>query len=284
MRNDMLAGTSEPHPVVQPLGTSALHGPPIDQHIVCILGVGPGLGLAIAQLFAGQGYTTAILSRNKQRLDGWAVELDQTIQKVRGRRGETPQSLAFACDVLSDDSIREAISSIQKAWPDKKMGTAIYNASVRKRGPFLDQRPEQIKEVVQASVFAGITFMQTIIRAMSSKGNQGGTIIVTGATSSTRGREGFAAFAASKSGLRAACQSVAKEYGPKNIHISHVVVDGLIESQQAIDHLGLDKGTRFPDGSALRPEEMCKAWLFLASQHRSAWTFEMDLRPAKEHF
>lgn len=132
----------------------------------------------------------------------------------------------------------------------------------------------------------------------------GGSIIVTGATSSTRGREGFAGFAASKSGLRAICQSVAREYGPKvrcakripffsrahshstmqNIHVAHVIVDGLIESQQAIDFFGMPKGSRFPDGAALLPPQMAKAWLFLAQQHPSCWTFEMDMRPAKEHF
>ena len=81
-------------------------------------------------------------------------QLNQTIKQVRGmstNEGD-PESLAFACDVLSDDSIKKALSDIQKAWPGKKIGTAVYNASVRKRGPFLEQRPEQIRDGVQASM------------------------------------------------------------------------------------------------------------------------------------
>jgi NAD(P)-dependent dehydrogenase (short-subunit alcohol dehydrogenase family) len=140
--------------------------------------------------------------------------------------------------------------------------------------------------------FAGITFMQEILRSMVEKnGGQGGNIIVTGATSSTRGREGFSSFAASKTGLRAAAHSVAREFGPKvrkslkkkgfikvqsradssptlatqNIHVSHVVVDGLIESQQAIDYLGLEKGSRFPDGSVCRKDKVIDCSSFLLS-------------------
>lgn len=127
--------------------------------------------------------------------------------------------------------------------------------------------------------------MQTAIRSMMEYNNgKGGSILVTGATSSVRGREGFAAFAASKGGLRQICQSVAREYGPNNIHVAHIIVDGLIDSQEARDFLGLEKGQRFATHSVLRPEEMAKTWLFLASQNQSTWTFEMDMRPAREHF
>jgi NAD(P)-dependent dehydrogenase (short-subunit alcohol dehydrogenase family) len=151
-RMDLVKGTKEPHPPVQPLGSSSLHGPSRDQHIVVVLGVGPGLGVAIARLFAQQGYTTAILSRNKQRLDEWAKELDQMIQQVRGAKADTPQALAFACDVLSNEAIVKAMMDIEQAWPSKRIGTAIYNASVRKRAPFLDLKQVAINDSVQASM------------------------------------------------------------------------------------------------------------------------------------
>lgn len=147
----------------------------------------------------------------------------------------------------------------------------------------MQQRLERVQEGVQGSILAGFTFAQAALRKMEEHG-QGGNLIVTGATSSTRGREGFAGFAASKSGLRAMCQSIAREYGPKNVHVSHVIVDGLIESDAALEYLGRPKASRFPDGSALLPPQMAKTWLFLAQQHPSAWTFEMDLRPAREHW
>lgn len=127
--------------------------------------------------------------------------------------------------------------------------------------------------------------MQAAIASMTKNNEgKGGSILVTGATSSIRGREGFAAFAASKGGLRQICQSVAREYGPQHIHVAHIIVDGLIDSQEARNYLGLQKGQRFGSDSVLRPEEMAKAWLFLASQNESTWTFEMDMRPAREHF
>ncbi|SPO47396.1 uncharacterized protein PSANT_05084 [Moesziomyces antarcticus] len=288
-RQDLLVPEFTPHAPVKRLGEDLLHGPRLEEHIVIVLGVGPGLGLSIAQTFAKRGYTTAILSRSKGRLDGWADALHDEARAFRqshdlplGAEGER-LSAAFACDALDNASIRQTIDEICAFWPGKKVGTACYNASIRKRGPFLEQRLEQIQEGVQGSILAGFTFAQAVIAKMEAHG-EGGSLLVTGATSSTRGREGFAGFAASKSGLRALCQSVAREYGPKSVHVAHVIVDGLIESDTALDFLGMPKGSRFPDGSALLPPQMAKAWLFLAQQHPSCWTFEMDLRPAREHW
>ncbi|SYW77175.1 uncharacterized protein UHO2_06471 [Ustilago hordei] len=262
-RTDLLKPDLSPHKPVHPLGCDPLHGPSLPKHIVIILGVGPGLGISIAQVFASRGYITAILSRSKAE-------------------GEK-LSAAFACDALNNESIASAVQEVAVHWKDKKIGTACYNASIRKRGPFLEQRLDQIKEAVQGSILGGFSFAQAVLRQME-KGGEGGSLLVTGATSSTRGREGFAGFAASKSGLRAMCQSIAREYGPKSIHVAHVIVDGLIESDTALEYLGMPKASRFPDGSALLPPQMAKTWLFLAQQHQSNWTFEMDLRPAREHW
>jgi hypothetical protein len=96
----MLAGTKEPHPGVQPLGASALHGPPLEKHIVVVLGVGPGLGLAIARIFAKQGYTTAILSRSKERLDGWAKEVSLSLEHPECYREILPL-IFINCALLS---------------------------------------------------------------------------------------------------------------------------------------------------------------------------------------
>lgn len=154
-RTDLLNPTTEPYPTVHALGTGALYGPPQPEHIVLILGVGPGLGLAIAQTFASYGYTTAIMSRTKSRLDAWAVELDKVARAARGTSStakEQPLSLGFACDVLDNGSIERAIGEAQAVWPDKKIGTAIYNASVRKRKPFLELPMDAMKDSVQASM------------------------------------------------------------------------------------------------------------------------------------
>lgn len=251
-RADLLQPEFAPHPPVEPLGHDLLHGPALQDHIVVILGVGPGLGISIAQVFAQRGYITAILSRSKQRLENWADSLHETALAFR-KANKIPVraerlSAAFACDALDNDSITTTIQQVCDYWPDKNLGTACYNASIRKRGPFLEQRLDQVKDGVQGSILAGFTFAQATLRKFEQHGH-GANLIVTGATSSTRGREGFAGFAASKSGLRALCQSVAREYGPKNIHVSHVIVDGLIESDTALEYLGMPKGSRFRDGS-----------------------------------
>ncbi|PWZ02451.1 NAD(P)-binding protein [Testicularia cyperi] len=263
-RTDLLEPEYSPHDPVVRLGEDLLHGPRLEDHIVVVLGVGPGLGLAIAQVFAAQGYTTAILSRSKDRLDTWAEGLHTTALEYRKSRGLVPAdhnpggsggerlSAAFACDVMDNDAIVRAVQQIRAHWPNKLIGTACYNASVRKRGPFLEQRRDQLRDGVQGSIFAGFTFAQEIIRAIDAHGN-GGSLLVTGATSSTRGREGFAGFAASKSGLRAMCQSIAREFGPRNVHVGHIIVDGLIESDTALEYLGLPKGSRFPNGAVSSP-------------------------------
>lgn len=201
-RQDLLQPDFTPHPPVQRLGEDLLHGPGLQDHIVIVLGVGPGLGIEIARVFAARGYITAILSRSKQRLETWANELHDTALAFRrannipiGKEGER-LSGAFACDALDNAAITKAVQDVCDFWPSKKLGTACYNASVRKRGPFLEQRLEQVQEGVQGSILAGFTFAQATLRRMEGHG-EGGSLIVTGATSSTRGREGFAGFAAS---------------------------------------------------------------------------------------
>ncbi|PKI82432.1 hypothetical protein MVES_003578 [Malassezia vespertilionis] len=254
-----LKTTPAAHAPVHPLGYGPLHGPRRNEHIVVVLGVGPGLGLSIASVFAAQGYTTAILSRSKERLDQWAQELDTVARARLEQDGECPAkdeplSLAFACDMLEQSTIHGAMQAIQNAWPKRYIGT-----------------------------FAFFTFAQLTLRAMDKHG-MGGSLLVTGASSSTRGAEGFAPFAAAKGGLRNMCQSIAREFGEKNVHVAHIIIDGLVESKTALQYLGLPADERFEDGVALVPHQLAKTWLFLAQQDQSAWTFELDIRPAKEKF
>jgi len=126
-RTDLLTPSFEPENPVLPLGHSLLHGPKRDEHLVIVLGVGPGLGLSIAKVFAQQGYAVAIMSRTKERLDGFAKELDHISKSFLKKNGlKVPDgslSLAFACDVLQGDSIKSAVKSALEAWPDRKLGT-----------------------------------------------------------------------------------------------------------------------------------------------------------------
>lgn len=299
-RTDLLSPTTAPLPSIKPLGLTPLHGPPRHEHLVIVLGVGPGMGLAIARVFAAQGYAVVIMSRSKERLQGWAKELDQLARARLQQDGETPPpgdeqlSAAVTCDVLSTESVKAALVEALKLFPKRRLGTAIYNASVRKKAPFLEQTEQQVADSLQASVLSAFAFLQGCVREMirpasgssDGEGPIGGTILVTGATSATRGREGFAAFSSGKTGLRRLCEVAAREHGSDNVHVAHVVVDGLIDSETARKFLGFDvgKGERFRDGTVVLPEEAAKSYLFLAQQRVEGWTFEMDLRPAREHF
>ncbi|KAN0060388.1 hypothetical protein ACQY0O_007717 [Thecaphora frezii] len=235
-RSHLLVPDHAPHDPVRALGHDACHGPPLSSHILVVLGVGPGLGLSIARTFAACGYTLAILSRSKHRLEAWAAELTAA------------STAAFECDALDPRSIHSALEQVQRRWPDRKIGTAAYNASIRIRAPFLELDHDKLQRSIDGSITGGFAFAQCILKAMEKHG-QGGSLIFTGATSSVRGREGFATFAAAKSGLRSMCQSLAREFGPRNIHVAHVVVDGLIKSQEALDYLGMPPGSRFSDGA-----------------------------------
>lgn len=279
--------SKDPPRPVYPLGQAPAHGPPRDEHIVVVLGAGPGVGNAVATVFAQQGYTTAILSRNQQRLDAQAAELHALASQALGRstaaQGVHVLSKGFSCDATDMESVRSAIADVAAFWPGKKIGTAVYNASIRLRRPFLKQTEEDIRSSVAGSVYGGWAFAQAVLRAFQQH-NQGGTLIFTGASASMRGRIDFASFNAAKAGLRALAQSVAKEFQPQGVHVAHVVIDGLVSSKPAEKMFGIGEGERFPDRWVLRPEEIAKSYLFLAQQDPDVWTHELDLRPAMANF
>lgn len=165
------------------------------------------MGLALARTFAAQGYPTVIMSRNLDRLNEWARELDAVARRVVPETPSyQPLSAAVQCDVLSSQSVDEAITTALSRFPSHfRIGTAIYNASVRKKSPFIEQTHEQMEDSLQASVLSAFVFFKRVISHMNER-ESGGNILVTGATSATRGREGFAAFSAGKTGLRRLCE------------------------------------------------------------------------------
>lgn len=235
-RNDLLSRPlpSSPPPAPLPLGLTPLHGPPRHEHLVLIIGVGPGMGLCVAQHFAAQGYATALLSRDVERLEGWAKELDAVArQRLRqdgetadrpARQKRTEEALALSrgvfCDVLDPDSVLAGLRTALQLFPGRKLGTAIYNASVRVKRPLLAQTEAQVRHSFQASIMSSFVFMKECVTLMKGgegegegKKGLGGTILATGATSATRGRASFAAFSIGKTGLRRICEVAAREHG-----------------------------------------------------------------------
>jgi len=227
--------------------------------VALVVGAGPGLGMALARRFAQGGFTVAIASRDRARLDAAAG-------------GDI---YAYACDAGDAASVAKLFDAIARDHGDPSL--AVYNASAMVRGSVLDLDPAEVQRVWQICCFGAFLVGQQAARRMVGKGK--GTILFTGATAALRGGANFAGFAIGKFGQRALAQSMARDLGPKGIHVAHVIVDGLIaaERNQAF------QAEHGPD-SALDPAAIAEAYWQLHLQPRSAWTQELDLRPWVEKF
>ncbi|MEK0085610.1 SDR family NAD(P)-dependent oxidoreductase [Benzoatithermus flavus] len=234
-----------------------------DGAVAVVAGVGPGLGLAVSNRFADAGCRVAMLARRADALEAMAAA------RSDGRL------LPFPCDVTEAEQVEETFARI-----GRELGVpecVVFNAGGWVRIPILDLDPETFERSWRAGCFGGFLVGRAAARAMVPAGH--GTILFTGATASLRGGAGFAAFAAGKFGLRAVAQSMARELGPQGIHVAHVVIDGQIMSPRYA-RLAAERG---PD-ALLDPAAIAEVYHQLHLQPRSAWTFELELRPWCERF
>jgi NAD(P)-dependent dehydrogenase (short-subunit alcohol dehydrogenase family) len=223
-----------------------------------VVGVGPGLGAALVRTFAREGYTVFAAARSASRLTG----LDEgTIVPID-------------CDATEPADVERVFDA---ASAGGGLEVAAFNAGAFVRGSILETDPKDFEHCWRVGTFAGFLVGQAAARRMLARG--AGTILFTGATASLRGGSGFVNLAAPKFGLRAVAQSMARELGPKGIHVAHVIIDGQIHSERYA-HLAAERG---PD-SLLEPAAIAAQYLALHRQHRSAWTQELDLRPWSEKF
>jgi NAD(P)-dependent dehydrogenase (short-subunit alcohol dehydrogenase family) len=227
-----------------------------------VVGVGPGLGAALVRAFANEGYTVVAAARSASALP----ELHQP--KGAGR------VVAIDCDATEQSDVERVFKAASAIGPPE---VAIFNAGAFVRSSILDTDPAEFQRCWRVGCFAGFLVGQAAARRMLVRGR--GTILFTGATASLRGGAGFVNLASPKFGLRAVAQSMARELGPKGIHVAHVVIDGQIHSERYA-HLA---GERGPD-SLLEPDAIAAQYVALHRQHRSAWTQEIDLRPWSEKF
>ncbi|TDI55877.1 MAG: SDR family NAD(P)-dependent oxidoreductase [Alphaproteobacteria bacterium] len=241
-----------------------------DKGVVLVAGVGGGLGFGICRRFAAAGYDVALVSRKQERLE-----------LLAGRINEDGAGRAHVCpaDVRDEDTVEELFDRVEAAHGP--IVAAVFNAGAQYRQPFLDTRADLFEKVWRLGCYAGFLVGRAAARRMLPRGE--GSILFTGATASIRGAEEFAAFAASKSGLRAMAQSMAREFGPKGIHVAHVVIDGLIDTPVIRERFAAQIASLPADG-ALSPEAIGQAYVDLHHQNRSAWSFEIDLRPWSEKF
>ncbi|NJN45602.1 MAG: SDR family NAD(P)-dependent oxidoreductase [Candidatus Competibacteraceae bacterium] len=227
---------------------------------VCVIvGVGPGNGAAFARKFAANGYRVALLARNERSFQ----DLQQTLEDAHG----------YVCDAADTQSVAETFSRIaQELGP---VDTLIYNASTRDFASIDQTTPEAFEQAWRVTTFGCLLAIQQVLPTMRSA--QHGNIVIIGATASLKGAAGFVGFASAKAAQRSLAQSIARQVGPDGIHVAYVIVDGIIglpQTRQAMP----DK----PDDFFMRAEDIAESVFFLTRQPRSAWTFELDIRPFGE--
>ena len=181
---------------------------------------------------------------------------------------------AYACDASKPKDVDSLFAAVTRdlASPD----IVVYNASYRTRGPFIELKAEEVRKTLEVSAYAGFLVAQAATKRMLPRGS--GAIFFTGASASVKGYVNSAPFAMGKFGLRGLAQSMARELAPKNIHVAHFIIDGGIEAAG-----GDPRGGRGPD-ALLKPDAIAQNYLDIHRQHRSAWTWEMELRPWVETF
>jgi len=181
-------------------------------------------------------------------------------------------------DLREEAQVIELFDGVEKRGP---VEVAIFNAGANFRASILETPAEMFEKVWRLGCFAGFLFGREAALRMMPRGR--GTILFTGATASVRGSAQFAAFAAAKGGLRQVAQSMARELGPKNIHVAHVVIDGMIDNRRTRERMA-DRLKDLPADGMLATDAIAELFWQLHAQPRSAWTFEADLRPWAERF
>jgi NAD(P)-dependent dehydrogenase (short-subunit alcohol dehydrogenase family) len=229
---------------------------------VCVVsGVGPGTGAACARRFAREGHRVALLARREAALRALAAEL--------------PGSLAVGCDVTDAGSVSAAFARVRKELGP--VDVLVQNAGNAVFGDFEAIGPAELESAWRTNVLGFFLCAREAAADMLPRG--AGAILVTGATASLRGGAGFAAFAPAKAAQRSLAQSMAKSLGPKGVHVGIVIVDGVID-MPATRGFFRDR----PDDFFLRPDAIADSFWHLAIQDRSAWTFELDVRPFGERW
>lgn len=240
------------------------------QQTALIVGVGAsqGLGAASARRFAREGLHVVIAGRSAEKLRQVAAELAAAGGSVEA--------------VTGDGSVEaDAASFVAAAEARGPLALVLHNAGSNRRDSILELERADFEQLWREHCLGGFLTGREAARRMVPRGS--GTILFTGASGSLRGKAGFAAFAAAKAGLRAVSQSMARELGPKGIHVAHVVIDGGIEGARLLGRMPDLRQQRGPDG-LLNIAAIADTYWQLHLQQRSAWTQELDLRPWAEAF
>lgn len=235
--------------------------------VALVVGAGDSTGGAIARRFAKDGYIACVTRRDE-------AKLQPLVDSIRAAGG---QAHGFASDARREEEVVALIERIERDVGPIEV--FVFNIGANVRSSILEETARKFHKIWEMACFSGFLNAREVAKRMVTR--ERGTILFTGATASLRGSANFAAFAGAKAALRALAQSMARELGPRNIHVAHVVVDGAIDTEFI--------RTTFPERYALKeqegilsPEHIADNYWWLHQQPRDAWTFELDLRPYME--
>lgn len=234
--------------------------------VAAVVGVGPGLGLAVARRFAREGYAVAILARDYDKLTKYAEQLAEE---------SSAQVAAIRIDCADAKSIKEAFEAVNSFGT---LEVLVYNPGGGFPWPppkFIDIKADAFERSLNISCVGAFHCVQQVVRGMIER--KRGTILFTGATGSIRGSAGFAQFAVGKFALRALGQSLARELHPQGIHVAHIIIDGHIRNEARGGNFAVEEKSMSPDAIA-------ETYWQLHVQDKSAWAQELDLRPFTEKF
>jgi NAD(P)-dependent dehydrogenase (short-subunit alcohol dehydrogenase family) len=237
--------------------------------VALVVGAGDATGGAIARRFARGGYTACVTRRSAEKLQ----------PLVDSIRAEGHRAFGYGSDARKEEEVSALFDKIEREQGPVEV--MVFNIGANVPSPILEETARRYFKVWEMACLGGFLTAREAARRMVERGR--GTILFTGATASLRGGANFAAFAGAKHALRALAQSMARELGPKNIHVGHVVVDGAIDTAFIRDNFPERYALKEQDG-ILNPDHIAENYWYLHNQPRDAWTFELDLRPYMERW
>lgn len=234
---------------------------------VLVIGAGDATGGAIARRFAREGYVACVTRRS-------ADKLRPLVEQIRAEGGEAH---AFGSDARVEEEMVALVAGIERDIAPVEV--AVFNIGANVRFGITETTARVYRKVWEMAAFGGFLMGREAAKAMLPRGR--GSIFFTGATASVRGGSGFAAFAGAKHALRALAQSMARELGPKGIHVAHPIIDGAIDTEFIRENFPERYQLKEQDG-IIDPNDIADAYWMLHQQPRTAWTHELDLRPWME--
>jgi NAD(P)-dependent dehydrogenase (short-subunit alcohol dehydrogenase family) len=231
------------------------------ERVALVTGVGPGTGTAIAKRFAAGGYRVAMLARTAERLAALEAE-------VAGAKG-------YACDVTDEAAIDDALARVRRDLGEPVV--FVHNAVGGAFGTFMEIEPKMLERNFQVNVMALLHLARRVAPAMIDR--RDGAIIATGNTSALRGKAAFAGFAPTKAAQRILCESLARDLGPKGVHVAYLVIDAVIDLAWTRQRFA-----DAPDDFFIKPAAIAEEIWHVAHQDRTAWSFNVEVRPYRENW